>query len=394
MASLTQLRPAIVVYAAATLQGFAFTLVPALAVVFSAAPYHIDAGAFGELFVALTLGAILAATTTPFIARKHRMVGVLRFGVAANVIGLGALIGSLLLPRADAYELLLADSAALGLGFGLNFSAVNELASALSANPTRSITIANVLTGLGTALTPLLVGTLVARGSWVVWPAVLLVAFSCVLLLTTGSARAPVGRGRSGKTKALSRGLVLFGVAALLYAFCEGAFSSWATTFAQVDRRFSLATGEAALSGFWLALTCTRIVAALLPRALEPRWAFRLFPVAVGVTFLLLPVWTTPPLLVLGFIMGGAACSIVFPYAMALAFRAMPSDKDRVAAVLVGALMAGEGLGTFSIGILRTNAGLSLSQIYRGSAAVALALAIVATLSVRVSPVNAVKSSR
>lgn len=127
---------------------------------------------------------------------------------------------------------------------------------------------------------------------------------------------------------------------------------------------------------------------------LRPRWAFVLFPFAIGAAFLLLPLWTTAPLLVLGFAAGGASCSIIFPYAMSLALFAMPDDEDRVAAVLVGALMAGEGIGTFTIGVLRTDVGLSLSGIYRGSAVVALALAIIATLSVRASPASTVKSSR
>lgn len=385
-------RPAVVVYAAATLQGFAFTLVPALATVFAAAPYNINARAFGGLFITLTLGAIAAAAATPFVARKCGMTDVLRFGIVANIIGLCALMGSVVIRHGGAYELLLLDTTALGLGFGLNFSAVNDLASALSTNATRSITTANVLTGLGTALTPLLVGALVSRGMWVLWPASLVVAFSGVLLASLGWKSATGVNGVKGT--ALSRRLLLFGVAALLYAFCEGMFSSWATSFAQIDRRFSFATGEAALSGFWLALTGTRLFAALIPRALRPRSAFILFPIAIGVAFVLLPFWTTPFLFVLGFVGGGVACSIVFPYAMSLAFNALPDDKDRAAAVLVGALMAGEGLGTFAIGVLRTNAGLSLSEIYRWSGIVALALAIVAALAVRASPVSAVKSSR
>jgi fucose permease len=387
-------RSAVVVYTAATLQGFAFTLVPALATVLSKAPYNLNAAEFGALFVALTLGAIAAATATPFIARKRGMVGVLRIGLAANVIGLAALLGSFVDLSGGAYKLLVVDTAALGLGFGLNFSAVNELASTLSANATRSITIANALTGLGTALTPLLVGTLVTRGLWPIWPAVLVVAFLSVLFLSLGWTAVQNTMDSRARRITMPRALVFFGAAAFIYAFCEGAFSSWATTFAQVDRRFSLATGEAALSGFWLALTGTRIVVALGARALQPRWAFPLFPVGIGVAFFLLPTWPTPALLVLGFIAGGMTCSIVFPYAMSLALFAMPDDRSRVAAVLVGALMAGEGLGTFIVGVLRTNAGLSLSEIYRWSAVVALALAIVALLPVKATPASAVKSSR
>ena len=393
-AGLKQLRPAAVVYAAATLQGFSFTLVPSLATEFAKAPYRIDARAFGALFVPLTLGAIVAAAATPLLARKLGMVGILRLGVIANCIGLLALIGSVAVPSQAAYGLLLADTTALGVGFGLNFSAVNELASTLAPNATRSVTIANVLTGLGTAITPLLVGSLAVRGLWPVWPAILAIAFVCVLILSYGW-KAPHVTALSSTTRApIPRALVLFGLAALLYAFCEGTFSSWATTFAHHDRRFSLSTGEAALSGFWLALTATRVVTAFTTRVLRPQLAFVTFPIAIGIALLLLPLWSSATLLVIGFILGGIACSIVFPYAMSLALAAMPDDKDRVAGVLVAALMTGEGLGTFAIGALRSNGNASLAEIYRWSALVAFALAIAATLACRAAPESAVKSSR
>jgi len=376
------------------LQGFAFTLVPSLATVFSAAPYGIDAQAFGGLFVPLTLGAIAAAAVTPLLARRRGMVGVLGLGIIANVIGLAALVASIALPARAAYGLLLVDTTALGIGFGLNFPAVNELASVLSANATRSVTIANVFTGLGTALTPLLVGSLVARGLWPAWPSILAACFFGVLVLSYGWKIAPAPTGSTPLRHPIPRALVVFGVAVLLYAFCEGAFSSWATTFAHTERRFSLATAEAALSGFWLALTGTRLVAALITRALQPRLALIVFPIAIAVAVFVLPTWTTAPLLVLGFIAGGIACSIVFPYAMSLALSAMPKDANRVASVLVGALMTGEGLGTFLIGVLHSNFEVSLAEIYRWSALVALALAIVAMLSRSASPESALKSSR
>lgn len=392
--ALKQLRPAAVVYVAATLQGFSFTLVPSLATEFANAPYGIDARAFGALFVPLTLGAVAAAAATPLLARKLGMVRILGLGVIANSIGLLALMASVVLPRQAAYGLLLADTTALGLGFGLNFSAVNELASTLSTRATRSVTIANVLTGLGTAITPLLVGSLAAHGLWPVWPGVLVTAFVCVLLVSYGWKAPPVTRRGSRTPRPIPRALVLFGVAAVLYAFCEGVFSSWTTTFVHTDRRFSLTSGEAALSGFWLALTGTRLIAAFTTRVLHPRLAFVTFPIAIGMALLLLPIWNSAPLLVLGFIIGGIACSIVFPYAMSLALAAMPDDKDRVAGVLVAALMTGEGLGTFAIGSLRSNGHASLPEIYRWSALVAFALAIAAMLACKAAPESAVKSSR
>ncbi|HUY41429.1 MAG TPA: MFS transporter [Candidatus Dormibacteraeota bacterium] len=390
---LKQLRPAAVVYGAATLQGFSFTLVPALATEFLRAPYGIDAQAFGSLFVPLTLGAIVAATAAPLLAKSLGMVAVLRLGVVANSLGLLALMTSAVLPHRAAYGLLLADTTALGLGFGLNFSAVNELASSLSPSATRSVTIANVLTGLGTAITPLLVGALAARGAWPIWPAVLVASFACVLVVSFAWKALPV-TARARTRRPIPRVLVLFGVAALFYAFCEGAFSSWATTFVHIDRGFSLGVGEAALSGFWLSLTGARLAAAFATRSLHPRFAFATFPIAIGIAFLLLPEWGSAPLLVSGFIIAGIACSIVFPYAMSLALAAMPDDKDRVASALVAALMTGEGLGTFAIGALRSSGDASLSEIYRWSATIAFALAIVAMLACRASQESAVKSSR
>ena len=385
-------RSAIVVYGAAMLQGFAFTLVPSLATLFSAPPYSIGASAFGALFIPLTLGAILAAFVTPALARRRGMVGVLGIGVAANIFGLVALVASVAVRGNAAYLLLLVDTSALGIGFGFNFSAVNELASQLSARSTRDVTFANVLTGLGTSLTPLFIGAFVARGIWPLWPVVLALAFAAVLVLSVGWRTATPALVARTAAK-VPRALLLFGGAALLYAFCEGAFSSWATTFAQVDRSYSLATGEAALAGFWLALTLTRVALALSSRFIPARIAFASFPFAIAAAFLALPLWRTPMLLVCGFILAGIACSIVFPYAMSLAFTAMPADENRVAGILVGALMAGEGFGTFAIGLLRSDLGVTLATIYRVAALVAFALAIVAILAVRSSPPSAVKES-
>jgi len=375
-------RAPAVVYGAAILQGFAFTLMPALATVFAQAPYRISGASFGGLFVPLTLGAIVAAIVTPALARRYGMVRVLGLGVLANVVALLALLASPLVAGTGAYLLLLADTAALGMGFGLNFSAVNELAAGLRGPSARNVTLANVLTGLGTALTPLLVGALVARGLWPLWPALLALAFAGVFLLSLGwHSEMPAKHPRALPPVTLA--LVLFALAALLYAVCEGVFSSWATTFTHVDRGFSLASGEAALAAFWLALTVTRLLAAFTTGTLSPRTALVLFPLAIAAAFVALPLWSSAPELIAGFALGGVACSIVFPYAMSLAFDAVPADENRVAGVLVGALMAGEGMGTFAVGVLHGSAGFTLAQVYRVAGGIAVVLALVAFVAVR-----------
>jgi len=381
---------AVVVYGAGMLQGFAFTLVPALATVFTAAPYHAGARAFGALFVPLTLGAILGASITAAIARRRSVLGALRLGIVANAIALLALMVSRL-AGPFAYDLLLIDTAALGMGFGLNFSAVNELASLLPPNETVAVTLANVCTGLGTSLTPILIAGFVSVGLWELWPALLLVAFIAVLVLSS-RCTVPARTRMAAPARRVSFVLVLFATAALLYGFCEGTFSSWATTFVHLDRRFSLGAGEAALTGFWLALTAGRLAIAPLYRRLTPSFAYVTFPLLIALAFVALPLWQIPAELVMGFILGGLACSIVFPYAISLSLDALPADADRVAGVMVAALMSGEGVGTFVVGILRDDAGLPLVAIYRGAAAVAFALSIVAMLSRSASRVSAANS--
>ena len=392
---MNSLRRATVVYVAAALQGFAFTLVPALATVFADAPYTISPQAFGQLFITLTAGAIVAAVSAAFLARRVGTFGVLRLGVAANVLGLVALVASSAIHGSGAYALLLIDTTALGLGFGLNFSAVNELASTLGTNETRSVTVANVLTGLGTALTPLLLAALIAHGVWIAWPIVLIVLFCAVVAASIGlrQAKLPTETAEPRKPGAGMRTLALFGVTALLYALCEGTFSSWTTTFAHGERHLSLAIGEAALAGFWLALTAARILGALTARVLRPRPALVVFPLAIAAALLLLPLPQSDGWFIAAFVFAGVACSVVFPYAMSLALAALPSLGDRVAGVLVGALMTGEGIGTFAIGALHAH-GMPLATIYRWSSLVALALAIAAALAVRSSPASAVKTSR
>ena len=384
-------RPATVVYGAGMLQGFAFTLVPALATVFAAAPYHINSRGFGILFIPLTVGAVIGAALTPKIAPKTDTVTVLRAGVIANIAALVALLIASRTSGATAYILLLIDTTALGLGFGLNFSAVNELASRLSANETTSVTLANVVTGLGTSLTPIIVGGFISHGAWWLWPAVLLAAFTLLFMLSLGWRQQRSSATRPPRE--FSRPLIIFGVAALLYAFCEGTFSSWATTFAHLDRGFSLTTGEAALTAFWLALTLTRLAAAFATRLIVPRVAIVVFPVLIAAAFFCLPLWHTATLLIIGFALGGIACSIVFPFAMSLALDVMRNDADLVAGVMVAALMTGEGFGTFVVGALHADLHISLPAIYRSAAVVALALAIASMLARSASPESAVKLS-
>jgi predicted MFS family arabinose efflux permease len=92
---------------------------------------------------------------------------------------------------------------------------------------------------------------------------------------------------------------------------------------------------------------------------------------------LLVPLAGTAHRAVLVFALGGLGCSAVFPLTVGLAGRRFPADRARVSSVLFAALVAGQGVGSLSVGLL--HARLDLGTIYPLAAlppALALLLAL------------------
>ena len=87
--------------------------------------------------------------------------------------------------------------------------------------------------------------------------------------------------------------------------------------------------------------------------------------------------------MVVAFALSGAACSIYYPYVMALGLAAWPQRQVGLAGMLVAALMTGEGIGSSAPGALQ--AWFSLSDIYLASALWALPLAALAAWLTRLA---------
>jgi fucose permease len=51
--------------------------------------------------------------------------------------------------------------------------------------------------------------------------------------------------------------------------------------------------------------------------------------------------------------LAGAACSIYYPFVMSLSLARFPRQKTQVAGLVVAALMVGEGLGPYGLGLLQ-----------------------------------------
>lgn len=352
------------VYGAGLLQGLAFVLLPALGGVLKSAPFALSASSYGALFLPETAGAIVSALVAGRLETRTGSRGVFRLGLLCNIAAALLLAASITTAGSPlAYTMLLAEAALLGFGFGLELSVINHFAAALfPANSVAAVTVLNAVIGGASAVSPLVLQVFDDLARWWLWPALIGAAFG-VLLALSWFERGHEGSWRGGRRPLPDRRLVaLFAGATLVYAIVEGSFGSWIAVYAGAHL-FSPRLGAWALAGFWGAMTVFRVLLGIAPaRWLPPRVLYLVSPIAIAVSFIAASAVTTAPGLVVAFACAGAACSIYFPFSMAFALEAFPDAQTESAGVLVAALMAGEGIGSWLLGPLQQ--WLDLSAIY------------------------------
>jgi fucose permease len=350
------------IYLAGFLQGSAFVLIPALGNTLTAAPYHFSSSAYALLFLPQTAGAIIGAAAAGWVQRRLGMGRLFRLGLLANLLAMLLLLGAAYGGGQPAYALMLAESLLLGVGFGWTLAAINHYsAHFFSQSASTAITLLNAVIGGATALSPLVLSAVQARWTWSVWPLALAIGFVIACLPRLPEA--------DDETRSIfwPRGLLPFVLVVLVYAICEGSFGSWASVYLSVDKHLGNYAGTLALSAFWGSMTLFRGVLAPLPQ----RWISRrslLFASAVGIAacFAGLPWLSGVGALVGAFALAGAASSIYYPFAMSLSLARFPRQQTQVAGLIVAALMVGEGLGSYGLGLLQQVQ--ALDHIYLASA--------------------------
>ena len=121
------------IYAAGVAQGLALVTFPAAnAILTSASGFGLSSVQYGLMFVPQVVLAIAASALAPRLARSIGLSGVLRIGLAADVLSMALLAASpLLIGSPAAFVLLCVSTGALGLGFGATVMALNTLVEAL-----------------------------------------------------------------------------------------------------------------------------------------------------------------------------------------------------------------------------------------------------------------------
>jgi len=232
-----------------------------------------------------------------------------------------------------AYAGILLGTACLGLGFGLSGAPLNSYPPRFF--PVRrdtAIVALHTALGLGLAAGPLLAGWAITHDVWGIFPVSLLV-ISLVLMLTVMGLK-------------------------------------WPDTDEAADLARRMMLGES--------------VKAERPTASVSFWIFfaiAILSVLMICAFLLLPYANTPALGIGLFAFSGLACSAFFPLTVGLISKRFDMHVAWVSSMMIAALMFGNGIGSFLIGLLRSH--LALEQLYRFSSLYPLLVLIMTTVLVR-----------
>ncbi len=366
------------VYAIGLFQGLSLVAFPAAATILtSQTGYGLSKGRYGLLFLPQVVMAITGSLALPGLARRFGLKKVLIAGVLADTVAMSLLVVSdPLRSDAIAYPLLLLATASLGLGFGLTLSSISTYAGAFM--PDRrdvALTALNVLLGLGTALSPLLIAIFTDIGAWWYLP---LIAAAGLVVVTVMAILQPMAVPASASSRSKPRVPALFwlfAAALVLYGVGETMFGNWGTTLL-VSKGVRATSANQALAAFWASVTLGRLLIALTGKWVRSTRIYVVLPWALAVALVLVPTARSATTGVLVFAFGGLACSGFFPITVGYGEATFPSFVELAAGWLIAAYQVGYGLAAFGGGALQS--AVSLSSIFRGSAVLAAVMGALA----------------
>jgi MFS family permease len=383
-------REVITVYAIGLFQGLSLVAFPAAAIVLtSKTGYDLPKNQYGILFLPQVVLAIASSLALPALARRFGLKRVLLAGLIANALAMGLLAGSYPL-RSDpvAYPMLLLATASLGLGFGLTLGSTSTYAGAfLPDRRAVALTSLNVLLGLGTALSPLLIAIFTDVGQW--WYLPLLAGSGLVVLAAVtlaqpmslpaaetaaGAAGAPAGKA------AIPRLFWLFAAALVIYGLAETMFGNWGTTLL-TSRGVKPDSANDALAAFWAAVTVGRLLIALVAGKIRSTRIYVVLPWAICGALLLAPTARSAGAGIALFALGGLACSGFFPMTVGYGEATFPTIVELAAGWLIAAYQLGYGIAAFGAGALQNV--VSLSVIFRLVAVLVVPMAVLAAVIAR-----------
>ncbi|NOQ96597.1 MAG: hypothetical protein GQ561_00370, partial [Calditrichae bacterium] len=148
--------------------------------------------------------------------------------------------------------------------------------------------------------------------------------------------------------------LWVFLIIVVMYAFAEGTFSNWAVVYLNENRGIPLTTASLALSAFWAMIAMGRLLVSVLLIKVSSQSIWLFLPVLMIAAFFMMPFATNGLAGILLFSLAGLACSAFFPLSVDLVTKQFPVHAALVSSIMMAALMTGVGIGSYTIGSLRS----------------------------------------
>ena len=349
----------------------------------------LSASQYGLLFLPQVILAIAGSLALPSLAGRIGLKHVLLVGLAADMVAMALLVISNSVRSDDiAFPMLLVVTGSLGLGFGLTLGAISTYAGAFQPQRREvALTALNVLLGLGTALSPLLIAVFLDIGEWWYLPLLTAIGLAVVLVVTLGQplvAERPAAGGQARPP--IPRRFWLFAVALVFYGAAETMFGNWGTTLL-VDDGAAATSATYALAAFWAAVTAGRLVIALVSDRVGSTRIYVVLPWAIAVALLIAPAADSTGLGIAVFAFAGLACSGFFPMTIGYGESSFPGMVELAAGWLIAAYQIGYGLAAFGGGALQES--ISLPSLFRITALLAVLMGVLAlpiTGRLRITP--------
>lgn len=382
--STSRRREIATVYAAGLFQGLSLVAVPAAATILtSSTGYDLSATQYGLLFLPQVILAIVGSLALPSLAGRAGLKRVLMAGLAANTVAMALLVlSNTVSGDAAAFPMLLVATASLGLGFGLTLGSISIYAGAFQPDRREvALTVLNVLLGLGTALSPLLVAVFLDFGEWWYLPLGAAIGLAAVFVVTSAQPLvAEHARADRSARPPVPASFWVFAAALVIYGMAETMFGNWGTTLL-VDDGVAPASATYALAAFWAAVTAGRLAIAIVSGRVRSTRIYVLLPWLIAVALLVAPVAGSAAGGIALFAFGGLACSGFFPMTIGFGESRFPGMVELAAGWLIAAYQIGYGLAAFGGGALQDV--VSLSTIYRLTALLALGMGVLGIAVVR-----------
>lgn len=328
--------------------------------------------AVGAVFLLTFLGGLPAQAVAGMVSDRYGQRPVLIAG--AVLLGLSAFGISL----SPALSLTLSFSLVWGLGFGTLDIGHNVLIAELYAARVNVMNLLHVFFGVGAVVSPAVAG--LSLELWdsalpAVWigGGLMLATLPFVYRLPRGrTRRAAPASGQARATFSYRQPLLwLFGMVMLVYVGIEIGVGGWAQPYLERTTTLSPSTAALATSGFWLALTASRMVIALIGGRMTSTQVLWLAVLIAAVGGSLLAVSTgNAALSIVAVLIAGFGFGPVYPTIIVIVttlFREAPGKAASVVAIMGG---IGGGVIPWVQGILLDQVSPAAGVMFVGAGAV------------------------